>query len=152
VLFGRLEMLRAAVCQKEQTRPALLELIPPAPVDLTEIRRAQGANPRRGFKYDINEYLAKQGGRVPVHEWQYVPPKFTSNRNFGGHGCNPCSSAFFPVPGCLGILCSCIKRAKGTGPHSPHFVTGDLLDPRDKLLYSDDFQGLMSFICSATDV
>jgi len=38
-----------------------------APIDLSQARRAQGAGTCRGFKYDINEYLARQGNRVPVH-------------------------------------------------------------------------------------
>ena len=48
------------------------EIVDPAPVDLSGVRREQGANPCRGFKYDINEYLAKQGDRVPVHNLEEI--------------------------------------------------------------------------------
>ena len=43
------------------------EIVDPATVDLTEVRRAQGSGACMGFKYDINAYLAAQGDRVPVH-------------------------------------------------------------------------------------
>jgi amidase len=43
------------------------EIVDPATVDLSQARRAQGAGTCRGFKYDINEYLAAQGDRMPVH-------------------------------------------------------------------------------------
>ena len=56
----------------EDLKAAGAEIVDLAPVDLTEIRRAQGANPCRGFKYDINEYLAKQGDRVPVHSLEEI--------------------------------------------------------------------------------
>jgi len=42
-------------------------IIDPAAVDLTAVRRDQNAGTCRGFKYDINAYLEKQGNRVPVH-------------------------------------------------------------------------------------
>ena len=42
-------------------------IVDPAPVDLAEVRRTQGAGSCGGFKYDINRYLAAHGDRVPVH-------------------------------------------------------------------------------------
>jgi Asp-tRNA(Asn)/Glu-tRNA(Gln) amidotransferase A subunit family amidase len=42
-------------------------IVDPAAVDLAPVRRAQGAGTCRGFKYDINEYLAGLGSRAPVH-------------------------------------------------------------------------------------
>jgi len=51
----------------EDLKAAGAEIVDPAPVDLSRVRRGQGANNCRGFKYDINEYLAKQDDRVPVH-------------------------------------------------------------------------------------
>ena len=48
-------------------RRAGATVIDPAKVPgFEEIRRPQGMGPCRGFKYDINEYLAAQGDRVPV--------------------------------------------------------------------------------------
>jgi Asp-tRNA(Asn)/Glu-tRNA(Gln) amidotransferase A subunit family amidase len=43
------------------------QVVDPAAVDLTQVRRAQGSGACMGFKYDINAYLAAQGDRVPVH-------------------------------------------------------------------------------------
>jgi Asp-tRNA(Asn)/Glu-tRNA(Gln) amidotransferase A subunit family amidase len=43
------------------------EIVDPATVDTSQARRPQGAATCRGFKYDINEYLARQADRVPVH-------------------------------------------------------------------------------------
>ena len=40
------------------------EIIDPAPVDLSQVRRDQNAGVCMGFKYDINAYLAAQGDRV----------------------------------------------------------------------------------------
>ena len=56
----------------EDLKAAGAEIIDPAPVDVSQIRRGQGANACRGFKYDINEYLAKQGERVPVHSLEEI--------------------------------------------------------------------------------
>ena len=42
-------------------------VVDPAPVDLAQVTRAQGAGTCGGFKYDINAYLAAQGDRAPVH-------------------------------------------------------------------------------------
>ncbi len=51
----------------DDLKAAGADIIDPAPVDLSGVRRAQGSGTCRGFKFDINEYLAKQGDRVPVH-------------------------------------------------------------------------------------
>ena len=47
-------------------------IVDPVRVDLQDVRRAQGAGPCQGFKYDINHYLAAQGDRVPVHTLEEV--------------------------------------------------------------------------------
>ncbi len=63
-----------------ELKAAGAEIVDPAPVDLTDVRRPQGAGTCRGFKYDLNEYLAAQGDRVPVHTLDEIvssrPPKF----------------------------------------------------------------------------
>ena len=51
----------------EDMKKAGAEIIDPAPVDLSQVRRDQNAGVCMGFKYDINAYLAAQGNRVPVH-------------------------------------------------------------------------------------
>ena len=51
----------------EDMKAAGAEIIDPAPVDLSGIQRSRDGNPCRGFKYDINEYLARRGDRAPVH-------------------------------------------------------------------------------------
>jgi len=51
----------------EDMKKAGAEIIDPAPVDLSQVRRDQNAGICMGFKYDINAYLAAQGNRVPVH-------------------------------------------------------------------------------------
>jgi Asp-tRNA(Asn)/Glu-tRNA(Gln) amidotransferase A subunit family amidase len=56
----------------EDLKAAGAEIVDPARVDLSQVRRGQGANNCRGFKYDINEYLAKQGDRVPVHSLEEI--------------------------------------------------------------------------------
>jgi len=56
----------------EDLKAAGAEIVDPAPVDLSQIRRAQGAGSCRGFKYDINEYLAKRGERAPVHSLEEI--------------------------------------------------------------------------------
>ena len=49
----------------EDMSKAGAEVVDPAAVDLTSVQRAQGAGTCRGFKYDINEYLATRGRRRP---------------------------------------------------------------------------------------
>ena len=51
----------------EDMRRAGAIIVDPAPVDLAQARRGQGAASCGGFKYDMNRYLAAQGDRVPVH-------------------------------------------------------------------------------------
>lgn len=41
-------------------------IVDPASVPLEGIRRAQGAEPCGGFRYDINRYLASHGDHIPV--------------------------------------------------------------------------------------
>jgi amidase len=67
------EEITAAFAQAlEDLKAAGAEIVDPAPVDLNQVRRSQGSNTCRGFKYDINEYLAKQGNRVPVHSLEEI--------------------------------------------------------------------------------
>jgi Asp-tRNA(Asn)/Glu-tRNA(Gln) amidotransferase A subunit family amidase len=47
-------------------------IVDPARVDLASVRRQQGAGSCGGFKYDINQYLAAQGDRVPVHSLEEI--------------------------------------------------------------------------------
>ncbi len=56
----------------EDLKAAGAEIIDAAPVDLSQVRRGPGTNNCRGFKYDINEYLAGQGERVPVHNLEEI--------------------------------------------------------------------------------
>jgi amidase len=56
----------------EDLKAAGAEIVDPAPVDLSQVRRGPGPNNCRGFKYDINEYLAKQGDRVPAHSLEEI--------------------------------------------------------------------------------
>jgi Asp-tRNA(Asn)/Glu-tRNA(Gln) amidotransferase A subunit family amidase len=60
------EIVRVFLSAVEDLRRAGATIVDPAPVDLSEIRRAQDAGPCMGFKYDINRYLAAQGDRVRV--------------------------------------------------------------------------------------
>ena len=61
------EIARVFARAIEDMKAAGAEIVDPAPVDLSQVNRDQSARSCRGFKYDINEYLAKQGDRVPVH-------------------------------------------------------------------------------------
>jgi amidase len=56
----------------EGMRRAGAEIVDPAAVALEQIRRAPGAAPCGGFKYDINRYLATHGERVPVKSLQDI--------------------------------------------------------------------------------
>jgi amidase len=47
-------------------------IVDPAAVPLDTIKRATGAVPCGGFKYDINQYLASRGDRVPVKSLQDI--------------------------------------------------------------------------------
>ena len=41
-------------------------IVDPVVIPLDDVRRAEGAPPCGGFKYDINRYLASHGSRIPV--------------------------------------------------------------------------------------
>jgi amidase len=47
-------------------------VVDPAAVDLSQVRRTQGAGTCGGFKHDINRYLAAHGDRVPVKSLQDI--------------------------------------------------------------------------------
>jgi Asp-tRNA(Asn)/Glu-tRNA(Gln) amidotransferase A subunit family amidase len=63
------EVFKKAV---EDLRKAGAEIIDPANVPLDNVRRAEGAGPCGGFKYDINRYLASHGDRIPVKSLQDI--------------------------------------------------------------------------------
>ncbi len=56
----------------EAMRRAGAVIVDPVAVPLDGIRRAQGAGPCGGFKYDINRYLAGHGDRIPVKSLQDI--------------------------------------------------------------------------------
>jgi Asp-tRNA(Asn)/Glu-tRNA(Gln) amidotransferase A subunit family amidase len=58
------DVFMAAVADLQRSGATIVD---PAHVDLTDVRRPQGAGSCAGFKYDINRYLAAQGDRVKVH-------------------------------------------------------------------------------------
>ncbi len=61
------EIVRIFMRAVDDLRRAGVVMVDPAPVPgFDEIRRPPGMGPCRGFKYDINEYLAARGDRVPV--------------------------------------------------------------------------------------
>ena len=63
------EIVRIFMRAVEDLRGAGAIVIDPAAVDgLDQIRRPQGMGPCRGFKYDINEFLAARAGRVPMKD------------------------------------------------------------------------------------
>jgi amidase len=61
------EVVQVFMKALEDMKKAGAEIIDPASVDLSQVRRDQNAGVCMGFKYDINAYLAAQGNRVPVH-------------------------------------------------------------------------------------
>jgi len=61
------EVVQVFMKALQDMKQAGAEIIDPAPVDLSQVRRDQNAGVCMGFKYDINAYLAAQGERVPVH-------------------------------------------------------------------------------------
>jgi Asp-tRNA(Asn)/Glu-tRNA(Gln) amidotransferase A subunit family amidase len=76
---ARIGVLRQAY-ERPSTDPEIVEIFMAAIADLkragasivdpaivAEVQRTAGAGSCRGFKYDINAYLAAQGDRVPVH-------------------------------------------------------------------------------------
>jgi len=61
------EIVRIFMAAVDDLRRAGATIVDPAPVEgLDAIRRQRDAGPCMGFKYDLNRYLAAQGGRVPV--------------------------------------------------------------------------------------
>jgi Asp-tRNA(Asn)/Glu-tRNA(Gln) amidotransferase A subunit family amidase len=60
------EIVSVFMAAMDDLRRAGATIVDPAAVGLSEIRRAPGAGPCMGFKYDINHYLASHGDRVPV--------------------------------------------------------------------------------------
>jgi Asp-tRNA(Asn)/Glu-tRNA(Gln) amidotransferase A subunit family amidase len=60
------EIVKVFMHAVEDLRHAGATIVDPAHADLEGIRRAQGAGPCMGFKYDINRYLAAHGDKVPV--------------------------------------------------------------------------------------
>lgn len=61
------EIVRIFMRAVDDLRRAGAVVIDPAAVSgFDEIRRPPGVGPCRGFKYDINEFLAARGARVPV--------------------------------------------------------------------------------------
>jgi Asp-tRNA(Asn)/Glu-tRNA(Gln) amidotransferase A subunit family amidase len=64
------EIVQIFMAAIEDLKRAGAEIIDPATVD--EVRRTAGGGTCRGFKYDINAYLAAQGDRVPVHTLEEI--------------------------------------------------------------------------------
>ncbi|MCU1238349.1 MAG: Amidase [Candidatus Solibacter sp.] len=61
------EIVRIFMAAVEDLRRAGATIVDPATVEgLAEIRRPRDAGPCMGFKYDINQFLAARGERVPV--------------------------------------------------------------------------------------
>jgi len=61
------EIVRIFMAALDDLRRGGATVVDPALVEgLAEIRRPEGVGPCRGFKYDINEYLASRGDLVPV--------------------------------------------------------------------------------------
>jgi Asp-tRNA(Asn)/Glu-tRNA(Gln) amidotransferase A subunit family amidase len=50
----------------DDLRAAGAEIVDPADVDFSGVQRARGAGSCMGFKYDINQYLASHGDRIPM--------------------------------------------------------------------------------------
>jgi len=61
------EVLQVFMNAVEELKAAGAVIVDPAAVELGAVRRDRTSGACRGFKYDINEYLAAQGDRVPVH-------------------------------------------------------------------------------------
>jgi Asp-tRNA(Asn)/Glu-tRNA(Gln) amidotransferase A subunit family amidase len=60
------EIVQVFMNAVEDLKRAGVTIVDPARVDLDQIRRAQGAGPCMGFKYDINHYFASHGDRIPM--------------------------------------------------------------------------------------
>jgi amidase len=61
------EIVQVFMRAVEDLRRAGATIVDPAPVDLSQAKRAPGSSSCGGFKYDMNRYLAAQGDRVKVH-------------------------------------------------------------------------------------
>src|SRR4029078_13564606 len=66
------EVVKVFMKAIEDMKKADAQIIDPAPVDLSQVRRDQNAGVCMGFKYDINAYLAAQGGLAPVHNLEKI--------------------------------------------------------------------------------
>jgi Asp-tRNA(Asn)/Glu-tRNA(Gln) amidotransferase A subunit family amidase len=60
------EIVRVFEAALDDMKRAGATIVNPAIVPVEDIRRAEGAAPCGGFKYDINRYLASHGDRIPV--------------------------------------------------------------------------------------
>jgi Asp-tRNA(Asn)/Glu-tRNA(Gln) amidotransferase A subunit family amidase len=66
------EVVNVFMSALDAMRRAGATIADPAPVELSQVRRAQGAATCGGFKYDINRYLAGRGDLVPVRSLQDI--------------------------------------------------------------------------------
>jgi amidase len=66
------EVVDVFMAAVEDLKRAGATVVDPVRVELTEVRRQQGAGSCGGFKYDINRYLAAQGDRVRVHTLEEI--------------------------------------------------------------------------------
>jgi Asp-tRNA(Asn)/Glu-tRNA(Gln) amidotransferase A subunit family amidase len=62
------EIVKVFTAAVEDLKRAGAAIVDPAPVNLDQVRRVQGAGTCGGFKYDINRWLASHGDRVPVKD------------------------------------------------------------------------------------
>ena len=66
------EIVQVFTTAIEDLKRAGATIVDPASVDLANVRRAQNAGTCRGFKYDLNQYLAGLGNSAPVHSLEEV--------------------------------------------------------------------------------
>jgi Asp-tRNA(Asn)/Glu-tRNA(Gln) amidotransferase A subunit family amidase len=66
------EIVKVFTSAIDELKRAGAIVVDPAPVDLAQVRRVQGAGTCGGFKYDINRYLAGLGDRSPVHSLEEI--------------------------------------------------------------------------------
>jgi Asp-tRNA(Asn)/Glu-tRNA(Gln) amidotransferase A subunit family amidase len=63
------EVVRVFQAAVEDLKRAGATVVDPAAVEgLDQIRRPRDAGPCRGFKYDLNEFLAARGNSIPLHD------------------------------------------------------------------------------------
>ena len=60
------EVVSVFMTAVEDLRRAGATIVDPAAIDVSAIRRPQGAGPCMGFKYDINHFLAARAGHIPL--------------------------------------------------------------------------------------